>query len=72
MKLFLNIQRVNNKANKKYRTLRAKLIARGTNLKRFAEAKGYPLTTVYYAASGSRAGVTAVRIHQEILEAANG
>lgn len=55
---------MNRKPN--YRRLRAELIHRGTNLRRFAQEKGYPLATVYDAARGRRAGIESIRILNEI------
>ena len=63
---------MSNKAKRNYTRLRARLIAQGTNLKRFAELRGYPMTTVYGAARGDRAGVEAVRILRELQEFPNG
>lgn len=51
-----------------YCGLRAELLDMGTNLKRWAEERAYPLTTVYQAASGDRAGIRATKIRKELLE----
>lgn len=40
---------------------------RGTNLKRWAEQHNYPLTTVYLAARGDRAGIRSVEIRNQLL-----
>jgi hypothetical protein len=52
--------------SKKYRALKASLISKGTNLKRWAEDNQYPLTTVYLAASGKRAGVKSITILEKL------
>jgi hypothetical protein len=56
------------KVNRNYRKLRAQLIARGTNLRRWATDHGYPVTTVYDAARGTRAGIRCVQIRRELEE----
>lgn len=58
-------------ANLNYRRLRSRLIARGWNLKRFAEDRGIPLSTVYCAATGTRAGVDSVKILRDLEKLAN-
>lgn len=52
--------------SKKYDALKASLIKKGTNLKRWAEKNNYPLTTVYLAASGKRAGVKSMAILEKL------
>ena len=53
-------------ANKKYQRLKEGLIQRGTNVVRWAAANGYPVTTVYGAARGLRAGIKAVKIRRAL------
>lgn len=55
-------------SNDKYRRLRVKLLNRGTNLRQWAALHGYPVTTVYDAARGARAGVKSVKIARELEE----
>lgn len=52
----------------KYRQLRSRLIRRGTNPRRWALANGVPVTTVYAALRGDRAGVKATAIRARIEE----
>ena len=59
-------------ANKNYRRIRSQLIHRGLTLRRWAEMRAYPASTVYDAARGTRSGVTAVRIRRELEEYING
>lgn len=56
------------KVNKKYRELRATLIGRGKSLRLWAVENGYPISTVYDAARGTRAGVESVRIRRKLEE----
>ncbi|HYE33526.1 MAG TPA: hypothetical protein VEH27_19045 [Methylomirabilota bacterium] len=60
------------KVNQKYQNLRAKLLKRGTNLSRWAASHGYPITTVYGAARGERAGIKATEIRLKLETLANG
>ena len=53
---------------KKYRQLRARLIARGLTLRSFARKHGFKQATVYAAARGDRAGVESYRINQKLTE----
>lgn len=46
--------------------MRARLIERGTNFKRFAEERGLPASSVYEAAKGLRHGIKAVKIKKEL------
>jgi hypothetical protein len=55
-------------ATSKYLTRRLGLLRRGTNIKRWAEARGYPVTTVYDALKGSRLGIQSVKIVREVEE----
>lgn len=59
------------KASTRYKTLRAKLIARGFTLRSFAQHHGYAYPTVYCAARGSRNGVKSVSILTHLEEVAN-
>ncbi len=52
----------------KYSQIKAKLIENGTNLRRWANLRGYKPSTVYAAARRTRRGVVATRI---ILELTN-
>jgi hypothetical protein len=54
------------KVKDKYKGLRVALIAKGTTLKRWAESRDYPLSTVYDAAKGNRGGIKAVKILREL------
>lgn len=54
--------------NNKYRRLRSQLISKGTNLRRWAQENNFPITTVYGAARGQRAGIEAIKI-KKLLEA---
>lgn len=56
------------KVNNEYRKLRAAVIRRGSNLRRWAIAEGVPVSTVYEAARGTRAGVEAIRIRTKLEE----
>lgn len=56
------------KVKTKYDSLRATLIGKGTNLRRWAADRGYPATTVYGAARGLRGGIRSVRIRRELEE----
>lgn len=53
--------------NKSYRNLRARLVRRGTNPRRWALANGLPVTTVYAALRGDRAGVKTTAIRAQIV-----
>lgn len=59
------------KSTVRYGQLRSRLIAKGTNINRWAAEHGYPPTTVYDAARGSRAGIEAVKIKRLLEEFAN-
>lgn len=50
-----------------YPRLRSLLIARGTNLKRWATDHGFPVGSVYHAARGTRAGVQTIKIRNRLL-----
>jgi hypothetical protein len=52
--------------NLNYSLLRARMIGHGTTLSRWARKKGYPITTVYGAARGERAGIQATRIRRQL------
>jgi hypothetical protein len=54
------------KAIKKYQAIRSALIAKGTNLKRWAEDNEYPVTTVYGAAKGERSGIVSTKIRKRL------
>lgn len=56
------------KVNKHYQRLRARLIERGTNLRRFAIENGYPLMTVYSAARGDRRGIRSMQVRQQLKD----
>lgn len=60
------------KVNRNYQDLRSSLIKRGTNLRRFALQKGYPVATVYDAARGLRHGIVSMEILRQLEEAAYG
>lgn len=49
-----------------YRSLRARLLQHGLNLKKFAEQRGYPISTVYCAATGTRGGAASVKVRAEL------
>lgn len=53
---------------KKYRQLRARLVARGMTLRSFAHKHGFKQATVYAAARGDRAGIESYRITQKLQE----
>lgn len=55
-------------ASGKYLDLRGRLIARGTNLRRWALGNGHPVTTVYSAARGDRHGPVSVRVRRKLEE----
>ena len=59
------------KVKSNYQLLRSRLILKGTNLRRWASQRGYPLTTVYDAAMGRRAGIKAIQIKTELEAFAN-
>ncbi len=59
------------KGNDNYRRLRVRLLQRGTNLRQWAARRGYPVTTVYDAARGTRAGIKSVKIARELEEFAH-
>ncbi len=50
----------------KYRIMRSRLIRAGTNPRRWALKNGLPVSTVYSAMRGERAGVQAEHIRQQI------
>lgn len=54
------------KANKKYIEIRKGLISQGTNLRKWALTHGHPVSTVYSAARGERAGIEAMKIVREL------
>lgn len=54
------------KANKNYKRLGTQLVQRGTNFRRWAMDKNYPVTTVYGAARGERSGIVATKIKREL------
>jgi hypothetical protein len=58
------------KVNNNYQNLRAALIAKGTNLSRWARSQKLPPTTVYLAARGLRSGIKATRIRKQLEIAA--
>lgn len=49
-----------------YISLRQALIGRGVSLRQFAAQHGYPASSVYAAARGSRAGVKATTIRRQL------
>jgi hypothetical protein len=55
-------------ATSKYLRRRLGLLRRGTNIKRWAEQKGYPVTTVYDALKESRLGIQSAKIVREVEE----
>lgn len=63
---------MNGKARTKYPNLRARLIERGTTLRRFAMENGLPVRSVYSAARGDRAGVKSVYILKKLEDFAYG
>jgi gp16 family phage-associated protein len=56
------------KASPTYRMLRAALIEAGFTVSSWARANGYPPTTVFDAAKGTRAGVETMRIRRKLKE----
>jgi len=54
-----------------YRSLRARLLHHGLNLKSFARMHSYAYTTVHSAARGLRGGVKSVKIRKHLEEVAN-
>ncbi|MEK9753256.1 MAG: hypothetical protein VW338_08610 [Rhodospirillaceae bacterium] len=54
-----------------YFLIRAALIANGSSLAQWADAKGYPRMTVYNAARGERRGPFTNRIRKQLLRLAN-
>jgi len=59
-------------ARNDYRALKAAIILKGTNLRRWAQDNGFPASSVYGAASGKRAGVEAVKIKRQLEDFAYG
>lgn len=63
---------MNKKATQnEYHELKGQMISRGTNIARWARKHSYPLTTVYLAASGQRAGIKSTKIRRELEKFVN-
>jgi hypothetical protein len=60
------------KVKTEYDRLRAKLILKGTNLKRWSNNTGYAYRTVISAAKQERRGATSKKIRRELQEFVNG
>jgi hypothetical protein len=59
---------MNRKRKSKEQVIRIGMIEKGTNLRLWAQAMGYPESTVYAAARGARAGIKSVKIQKELTE----
>lgn len=55
-----------NRQVKRYDTIKSRMIEKGTNLNLWAKEKGYPQSSVYAAARGTRGGIKAVKIQKEL------
>lgn len=53
----------------RYTTIRARLVAKGTTLAAWARHRGWPVTTVYDAARGTRKGPMSEQIVRALQEA---
>lgn len=60
-----------NKANQKYCKARAKLVEQGTNVTRWANEHGFPVTTVYSIFNGHRSGRLSPEIKRKLEELIN-
>lgn len=53
-------------ASSNYRKTRAALVRRGFTIRSWARAHSFPVTTVYGALRGERAGIKAVAVQQQL------
>jgi len=62
------MSRKSSKTERRYQSLRGRLIQRGYTLRSFALAHHYSVPTVYLAARGLRAGVESIKIRKHLEE----